>query len=123
MIEAIELYGLNHLFRNMYFVKDKNSLVLSLQRILYLVKNIIHLYTGMRNEEVFRLPNDCILEYEIVSATLDESGKEIDSARVIKLLSTTTKFEGYKKSESWFAPPEVVKAIHVGQRISKAINE
>jgi len=120
--EAIEAYNLTKLFNKTYPIKIKNSLTSTLNKIYFLVKNVIHLYTGMRSEEVLRLPYDCLMDYEITSDTLDDSGNVVDKAQIINMLSTTTKFEGYKKSASWLAPKEVIKAVTVAKRISKAIN-
>lgn len=120
--EAVEAYGLTSLFNDTYQVKTKNSLILTLTKIYFLVKNIIHLYTGMRSEEVLRLPYDCLMDYELTDNTHDDTDNIVDKAIIINMLSTTTKFEGYKKSASWLAPEEVIKGITVAKRISRAIS-
>lgn len=120
--EAVETYGLTSLFNSTYQIKIKSNLTSVLTKIYFLVKNIIHLYTGMRSEEVLRLPYDCLMDHELTGATLDDKGGIVDKAIIINMLSTTTKFEGYKKSASWLAPEEVIKAVVVAKRISKAIS-
>lgn len=120
--EAIETYKLINLFCNTYQIKSKSCLTLALTKIYFLVKNVIHLYTGMRSEEVLRLPYDCLMDHELTGDMLDDAGNVVDKAIIINMLSTTTKFEGYKKSASWLAPEEVIKAVTVVKRISKAIN-
>jgi integrase len=122
MPEAIEAYELNYLFNDIYKIKSKSCLTVALTQIYFLAKNIIHLYTGMRSEEVLRLPYDCLMDYEITSNTVDDSDNVVDKAKMISMLSTTTKFEGYKKSASWLATEEVLKAVEVSKRISKAIS-
>jgi len=120
--EAIEAYGLTILFNNTYQINKKKNLTSALTKIYFLVKNIIHLYTGMRSEEVLRLPYDCLIDYELIDNTLDDNGSVVDKSRMINLLSSTTKFEGYKKPASWLATEEVIKAVVVAKRISKAIS-
>jgi hypothetical protein len=40
---------------------------------------------------------------------------------MVSVISTTTKFEGYRRKESWLAPEEVVKAINAAKDISIAL--
>ncbi|HHQ4444761.1 TPA: hypothetical protein ACSP1W_004067, partial [Aeromonas veronii] len=51
----------------------------------------------------------------------DNSGKVVVPARMIKLISTTTKYTGYRKEDAWYAPDIIVKAIEVLQRIAKGL--
>jgi len=120
--EAIEAYDLANLFNDIYKTNQKKSLTSVLTKIYFLVKNIIHLYTGMRSEEVLRLPYDCLMDYELTEDTLDDNGSVVDKARMINMISSTTKFEGYKKPASWLATEEVIKAVVVAKRISKAVS-
>ena len=120
--EAIEAYNLTSLFNNTYKINKKKNLTSVLTKICFLVKNIIHLYTGMRSEEVLRLPYDCLMEHELTEDTLDDNGSVVDKSRMINLLSSTTKFEGYQKPTSWLATEEVIKAVVVAKRISKAVS-
>ena len=85
------------------------------------VKTIIHLYTGMRDQEVLRLSYNCLSQEVAVSETVDDHGSVRDSARMISIISTTTKFEGYRKEESWLATEEVIKAIKVAQAICRGL--
>lgn len=120
--EAIEKYELTYLFNEIYQIKHKKHLTSVLTKIYYLVKNVIHLYTGMRSEEALRLPYDCLMDYELMGDMLDDAGNIVDKAIIVNMLSTTTKFEGYKKSASWLAPEEVIKSVVVAKRISMAIS-
>ena len=87
----------------------------------YIVKNVIHLYTGMREQEVLRMQYDCLSDEIYLKEVVDDNGVTRDLARSVSVLSTTTKFTGYKKSESWFAPSEVVKAVKIAQAICRGL--
>lgn len=123
MKDAIVSYGLNELFVGRFEIKERRNLCNVISKILLLIKNTIHLYTGMRNEEVLRLPYDCIDTRSVTNEVNDEQGLAKDKAGIINLVSTTTKFTGYKKEASWFAPDLVLKAIKIAQCISGAIND
>lgn len=121
MEEAITLAGLNDLLSGPFSVTSRHSLVGALQNIQYLVKMTLHLYTGMRDQETARLKYDCLGDAKISEPTVSENGAEKDSARIISLISTTTKFTGHKKKTSWLAPEEVTKAVAVAQSICRGV--
>ena len=121
--EAIALYGLDNLFVGRLKIPERRYVSAVLLKIQFIVKNIIHLYTGMRNEEVMRLPYDCLESKTILDEVWDDKGTVKDKARVISLISTTTKFTGFKKRTSWFAPECVIKALVVAQKISQSLND
>lgn len=121
--EAIEKDGLSELFCGELAVRDKHILVSRVSGIQYIIKNILHLYTGMRDEEVLRLKYDCLLvKSENVLGKFTINQKNSDD-RIIHLISSTTKFTGYKKPETWLAPPEVRKAIEIAQCICKGLSK
>lgn len=121
--EAIHDGGLDHVFTGTFSCVKRNEFPSALKNMQSVVKNIIHLYTGMRDQEVMRLPYDCLRDEKANYGVKDHKGRELDQDRVITLLSTTTKFTGYRKEESWLAPQEVVKAIRFLQAITKGIAE
>lgn len=128
--EAVEIHGVGELF-DKYGGLGMNYVPYVIHQIQYICKLALHLYTGMRDEEVNRLPFNCIYEEVVTGSIADENGVEVDTARTVQLLSTdaemvemlstTTKFEGYKKSASWYAAEEAVRAIRVLQTICRAI--
>ncbi|MDD1011989.1 integrase, partial [Pseudomonas shahriarae] len=64
---------------------------------------------------------DCLSDEIYLKEVVDDNGVTRDLARSVSVLSTTTKFTGYKKSESWFAPSEVVKAVKIAQAICRGL--
>lgn len=122
MSEAIAGHGLSKLLQDKYRVTKKNNLTLALCKIQFIAKQVIHFYTGMRHQEVNRLPYQCVYTETITDATLDEDGNIVDEALAVELLSTTTKFTGYKQDASWYAPSCVLKAIKVLQRIARGMS-
>lgn len=100
---------------------DKRSFVAVLGVIQYEMKHVIHMYTGMRSDEVDRLKYNCVLK----KVTHDKLSKEISDipseSSIVKILSTTTKFTGFKKEESWLAHKVVLDAITVLRRIVRGI--
>ncbi len=118
MRTAIKRYGLEGLLIEKYGVKKKACLVLALAKIQYVMKTAIHLFTGMRFEEVNRVQYKCHSTAVVSDLVRDEKGNILDEGQTIDLISTTTKFSGYKKSAAWFAPIEVVKVIEILQAIT-----
>ncbi|GKW51772.1 integrase [Pseudoalteromonas sp. NCCP-2140] len=117
MKQAIEEYDLGEIFSDDLAVSDIRSLSGALRSIQYQMRLAIHLYTGMRDQEVMRLPFDCIEQKVITEKQVDKDGKEVVEKRVIKLISTTTKYTGYRESAAWYAAPETEKAINVLQLV------
>lgn len=118
MTSALEKFGLTTFFAD---VKTKHALGKAIRQLQYSLKNIIHLYTGMRDEEVLRMPFFCLHEVTAKEVESDDKGKVLLDATIIKVLSTTTKFEGYRKEEAWFAHEEVARAVVILQKIARAI--
>ena len=105
--EGISSHGVKPIFEGHYSAKDANQLTARLAEMQYNVAIAIHLYTGMRFQEVMRLPYDCIAKEEVPGVV----------ASVVDVISTTTKFTGFKTEVSWLAPPDVLKAIRVARSI------
>lgn len=119
--QAIKDHGLTSEFAGEFECSHKRNLQRVLIRMQYVVKTVIHLYTGMRDQEVMRMPYHCLSDQVVRPVVVDDQGIERDKPQSVKVLSTTTKFSGYKKEGAWFAPVEVVKAIEVAQAISRGL--
>ncbi|BAP78195.1 phage integrase family site specificrecombinase [Pseudomonas sp. MT-1] len=121
MAQAIKDHGLTSVFSGEF---ECNS-IKSLQRVLIqmqdLVKTVIHLYTGMRDQEVMRISYRCFSDQVVRQAVVDDQGIERDKPQSVNVFSTTTKFTGYKKEGTWFAPGEVVRAVEVAQAICRGL--
>ena len=118
MKEANDAHGLHDFLGKKYKVTSRPQLACAIQKIQWIAKMTIHLYTGMRNEEVNRLLFDCINE----EPALGDKDKINNKTRMVSIISTTTKFEGYKREASWFAPEEVLKAVAVLQAICRGLS-
>lgn len=115
MPQAIDKYQLNDVFGD---IKFRRNLTVRLREIQFTLKNIIHLYTGMRDQEILRLPYECLYDHTIKEEEKDEDGKVVVPTEMIKLISTTTKYTGYQKEDSWYAPKEVIKAVELLRMIA-----
>lgn len=118
--EGAIAHGLEDVLVGDFFCHNRKDLPRAIASIQYVLKNVIHLYTGMRDQEVCRLQYDCILsEKSGTIQSVDEIESDLDP--VVYLISTTTKFEGYRKQESWLATEEVKRAVIVAQSICRAL--
>jgi hypothetical protein len=108
--EAVKSYGLKKILdkEKCYKIENLSRLI---ARIQFLVVCSVHMYTGMRKDEVLRLPYLC-LDAEYFTSHTEEKRK-------VNLISTTTKFTGYRKEVRWYAPSEVIKAIEFAQPYAK----
>jgi hypothetical protein len=121
MAQAIADYGLEEVFTGDFSVSSAMTLSSALKAIQYRMRLVLHLYTGMRYQEVMRMPFQCLDDEIISEEHKDEDGNTIVKSRVIKLISTTTKFTGYRKSAAWYAAPEAEKAVKILQLISEGL--
>lgn len=116
--EAIRNCNMQILFEHPDFTANsRGKLNGILTNIQYEMKSLIHLYTGMRFDEVNRLPYDCLLTHNFDNEVKDKSGNIIASEKSVELLSITSKFTGFRKEDTWFAHPIVIDAVTVLQRI------
>jgi len=121
--ETLSLHDLESLFSGDFSCEGRGVLSSTVLKMQWVAKTVIHMYTGMRDQEVLRLPYDCIDQDEVVSATLDDNGLARDKPVIVKVLSTTTKFTGYRKSVSWLATDEAVRAVEVARAICRGISK
>lgn len=121
MADALKQHGLDKVFIGEFSCERKRYFSSALLRMQYVLKLVIHLYTGMRDQEVLRMPYNCLTNEVYIKETVDDNGVVRDRVKAVSILSTTTKFTAYKKSESWFAPGEVVNAVKVAQAICRGL--
>jgi len=122
MDEAISAYKLGGLFSGELACTHRRGLLRVICIIQYVVKCVIHAYTGMRDQEVMRLPYDCIAQAEVMPSLVDGQGVIRDKARMIDLISTTTKFAGYRSEASWLATSEVVRVVEIARHICRGLS-
>lgn len=75
-------------------------------------------FTGMRNQECRGMKYHCL---EYVNIPVWKKGKKIDSGKTVPVVSRTTKYDGYKREASWFAPIQVIQSIQVAQAICRPV--
>jgi len=121
MADALELHGLDKVFVGEFSCERKRYFSSVLLKMQYVIKLVIHLYTGMRDQEVLRMPYNCLANEVYTKEAVDDSGVVRDRVKAVSVLSTTTKFTAYRKTESWFAPGEVVNAVKVAQAICRGL--
>lgn len=99
---------------------DRKQFVSELTQIQWLIFNTIIYYTGMRKGEAQRILFNCISRKnprESVSVPLGDK----PPVKMVSVISSTTKFSGYKKEASWLACDDAIKAVELGQEITEAI--
>lgn len=121
MPQAIKDHCLTAVFAGEFACSEKRALQRALLQMQYVVRTVIHLYSGMRDQEVMRLPYKCLSEQIVRQPVVDDQGVVCDRPQTVNILSTTTKFSGYKKEGAWFAAGEVVKAVEVAQAICRGL--
>lgn len=120
--QAVISHGLSSVFTDDLSCRGRNNLSGAIIKIQWILKTIIHLYTGMRDQEVMRLPYQCVNDEEVGAATVDEEGVIRDKSMIVQVISTTTKFTGYHKEVAWLATDEVVRAVEVAQSICRGLS-
>ncbi|PYB86038.1 integrase [Pseudomonas koreensis] len=120
--QAVRYHKLKKVFTGDLSCEGRGVLSSAVLKIQWILKNVIHLYTGMRDQEVMRLPYRCLAQEEVVSATQDDEGKVRDKPMIVNVISSTTKFTGYRKSAAWLATDEVVRAVEIARAICRAIS-
>ena len=121
MEQAIKDHGLTSVLTGEFECPHLKSLQRRLTQMQDVVKTVIHLYTGMRDQEVMRISYHAFSNQVVRAAVIDDQGIERDRAQSVNVFSTTTKFAGYKKDGTWFAPGEVIRAVEVAQAICRGL--
>lgn len=117
---AVQMYELENVLIGDFLCSNRKNLPVAIASIQLVLKTIIHLYTGMRDQEVMRLTYDCLME-ECTHAVFNSDGIEMEPERMVQIISTTTKYEGHRREESWLATKEVVDAVEIARAICSGL--
>lgn len=120
--EVVSSHGLDRLLVGSFASKDRKDFTRVLGKIQFLIKHIIHFFTGMRDLEVSSLRYSCVKERLAYPQFTDNNGVVREKNRIVSLISTTTKLTGYPKTESWLACEDVVKAVEVAQMVCRGLS-
>mgnify|MGYP001040776693 CR=1 FL=1 len=120
--QALLSHHLENIFSDDLSCGQRNHLSGTILKIQWILTTVIHLYTGMRDQEVMRLPYNCVSDEEVIAETVDDQGITRDKPMIVQVLSTTTKFTGYRKAAAWLATDEVVRAIEVARCICRGLS-
>lgn len=112
LTELLQKHNLTSFFSEAYALKDKRNLVNKLINIQFTCKHLIHLYTAMRNSEALHMKYYCVRPVDI---SFEMNTK--DNKRFVDIISTTTKYSGFRDEAGWLAPEAITKAIDVLQAI------
>lgn len=123
MAQLIERHGLEELMYQTFEIHSASraSVALCFKRVQYALKMVIHLFTGMRHEECARMNYGCLGEERISDPVVADDGTILDASRMVSLVTTHTKFTGYRKSDTWLAPDSVVNAVKVLESIVEGL--
>lgn len=117
----LSMLAKTHDLTALFDFENKNGLVSKLIEIQWIIIQIIGFYTGMRRQEIKRMPYNCIFtEITYPGKYLDDKINNKD--QVISLISTTTKFTGIRDQQSWIATNDVIDAILLAQKITKGLS-
>lgn len=108
--ELFEKYNLNELYKKYSSRGSANTISKIITIYQSACKNLIHIYSGMRSEEVLSLKLNCFEKKNI------GSGK-----RIVRLIGISTKFSGTKKTEKWVTTSEIERVINLMSKISEVI--
>lgn len=106
--EAAKAHELTEFFSR-FKVRDVNQLSRFLAQIQYTCKELIHAYSGMRDNEALSLKIDCLHV---------EKNKHGD---IVHLFGETSKLVGQRKTTAWVTSIEIKKAVDVAQSIANLI--
>jgi integrase len=105
--EIIELHNLKNLF-DYYHITDINSFRGYIAQLQSTCKHLIHIYTGMRDDEVLSLSCSCFQRVEI------DSG-------ICRIIGNTSKLEGSSKQVKWVTSKEIKRVIDLLKNINSVI--
>ena len=93
-----------------YVIHRSISIPRYLKYVQFICKELIHIYSGMRNQEVLDLRYQC----------LPPVGK---NRQTVKLIGNTTKFSKQKKQVQWVTSEEIEPAVEVLRFISRYVKK
>lgn len=114
-VEAINKYELQEVFHGELSVKQFANVESAIAKIQYVMKMAIHIYTGMRDDEARAIENGAIENKPF--KPISDMGHE----DLVSVVSTTTKYHGYRARGAWLAPEQVVLAIEILESIGRAL--
>ncbi|MGK0234715.1 MAG: hypothetical protein ACI9EK_001241 [Psychroserpens sp.] len=117
LTELLQKHGITNLFSGAYALKDKRNLVNKLINIQFTCKNLIHLYTAMRNSEALHMKYMCVKPVDI-SYDMFTKDSKLQPKKFVDIVSTTTKYSGFRDEAGWLAPEAITKAIDVLKAIT-----
>lgn len=106
--EAIDAHGLTEFFIR-FDVHDVSQFSRFLAQIQYTCKELIHAYSGMRDNEALSLKIDCM------HVEKNKYGE------IVHLLGETSKLVGQRKTTAWVTSIEIQKAVDVAKLIAELI--
>lgn len=118
---AIKEHGLHDLFKGEFECQSRLVFQRIILKLQYVMKTVIQLYTGMREQEVMRMSYNCISEVSYRTPFQDPKRISTDLGQCVSVLSTTTKYSGYKMEGRWLAPKEVTRAVEGAQAICRGL--
>lgn len=118
--EALSKYRLVG-FAKTFDINSVRDLTMWLHKVQALLKMTIHIYTGMRDKEALRIEYNCVEQEEITSERKGDDGVVVE-ARMIDVISTTTKFTGYRKVSRWLLPEEALRAVTIVKGIARGLS-
>lgn len=117
--DLIAQHSLEKLFTERFHIKDVRNVVKAISSIQKTCKQFIHLLTGMRHGEVLHMRFNCLSEKALSNSRSLTHTKDFE--RTVNIISSSTKFSGYKKTCYWVAPLEITKAIEILQQITRGL--
>jgi len=105
---ASQEHGLANFFET-HQITSLQNLGRYINEVQSVCKNIIHIYSGMRNNEILSLKYNCLQR------------EKTKSGRVIRLLGNTTKLVGVRKPVHWITSKEVETPVAVLRSIVRIV--
>lgn len=99
--------------------KERATTVKLISFIQYILKNHIHAYTGMRDQEANRIKPGCIFDVE--RDNHEDMIDEYEEVVMFQVISSTSKFTGTLTKGSWLAPNWILSSIESLEVICEAL--
>lgn len=119
LCKLIKKHELENFFVGSYSVSQKQNLLSIIGNIQSTCAYSIYLYTAMRKEELLNCSFNCVANYDLTPLDVKNNSSEL--SKFVNIISTTTKFSGYRKKVGWLSPKEVIKAVAILQAITEGV--
>ncbi len=110
--ELLTKHDLTNFFSGYYALEDNRNLVNKLKNIQCTCKHLIHTYTAMRNSEALHMKYMCVKPVDISYEQVNKDSK-LQPQRFVDIVTTTTKYSGFRDEAGWLAPEPITEAIDV----------